>query len=74
MEHVCHHKNPESSSQHSSDDILSDSPTAIQQSMEKRGRKSPRRCGFEEGKEGDRIGGGEVRPQSSKRMKRYKGK
>ena len=37
------HKSPESSSQHNNNSISSDLPTVIQQSTEKRGRKSPRR-------------------------------
>ena len=74
VERVRHHKNPESSSQHNSKDISSDSPTATQQSMEKRGRKFPRWCEFEEDKEGGRTGGGEAHQRLSKRMKKHKGK
>ena len=73
MKHVRHHKNPESSSQHSSSSISSDLPTAIQRSTEKRGRKSPQRHKFEEDKGGGRTGGGEVHQRLSKRMKKCKG-
>ena len=73
MERVRHHKNPEPSSQHNSDGTSSNSPIAIQRSMEKRGRKFPQRCEFEEDKGGGRTGGGEVHQQLSKHMKRYKG-
>ena len=73
VECVCHHKNPESSSQHNSGSISSDSLTAIQWSMEKRWRKSPQRHEFEEDKGGGRTGGGEVHQRLSKRMKKCKG-
>ena len=73
VKHVRHHKNPESSSQHSSSSISSDLPTAIQRSTEKRGRKSPQRHKFEEDEGGGRTGGGEVHQQLSKRMKKCKG-
>ena len=68
------HKSPESSSQHNNNNISSDSLTAIQQSTEKRGRKSPRRHEFEEDKGGGRTGGGEAHQRLSKRAKKYKGK
>ena len=73
VERVRHHKNPESSSQHNSDNISSDSPTATQQSMEKRERKFPRRHEFEEDKEGGRTGGGEAHQRLSKHAKMCKG-
>ena len=82
VERVRHHKNPESSSQHTSpesssqhnnNNISSDSLTAIQQSTEKRGRKSPRRHEFEEDKGGGRTGGGEAHQRLSKCAKKYKG-
>ena len=73
MEHICHHKNPESSSQHNSDDISSDSLTETQRSMEKKGRKLPRWRELEEDEEGGRTGGGEAHQQLSKHMKKHKG-
>ena len=73
MECIHHHKNPESSSQHSSDDISSDLPTATQRSMEKRGRKFSQRREFEEDEEGGRTGGGEAHQRLSKRMKKHRG-
>ena len=73
MERVCHHRSPESSSQHNSSNILSDLPTAIQRSMGKRKRKSPRRRKLKEDKEGGRTGGGEVHQRLSKRMKKHEG-
>ena len=74
VERVCRHRSPELPSQHNSDNILSDSPTAIQQSMGKRERKSPQRCELEEDKEGGRTGGGKVHRRLSKCMKEHKGK
>ena len=69
---VRHHKSPGLSSQHNNNNISSDSPTAIQQSMEKRGRKSPRRHKFEEDKGGNRTGGGEAHQWLWKRAKKCK--
>ena len=73
VERIRHHKSPKSSSQHNNDNISSDSPTAIQRSTEKRGRKSPQRHELEEDKEGGKTGGGGAHQRSSKRAKKYKG-
>ena len=73
-ERIHHHKNPRSPSQHNSDNILSDLPTAIRQSTEKKGRRSPQRRKLEEDEEGDKIGEGEAHQQSLKRARRCKGK
>ena len=74
VERICHHKSPELPSQHNNNNTLSDLPTAIQQSTEKRGRKSPRQHESEEDKGGDRTGGGEAHQRLSKCAKRCKGK
>ena len=73
VERIRHHKNPESSSQPNSDNISSDSPTATQRSMEKKGRKFPRRREFEEDEGGGRTGGEEAHPRLSKHVKKYNG-
>ena len=73
-ERVRHHKSPGSSSQPSNSNISSDSPTAIQQSTEKRGRKSPRQHELEEDKGGGRTGGGEAHQWLWKRAKKCRGK
>ena len=73
-ERVRRHKNPKPSSQHNNDNTLSDSLTATPQSMEKKGRKLPRRHEPKEDEGDDRTGGGEAHPQSSKHVRTCKGK
>ena len=75
VEHVRYHKSPESSSQHSNSDVLSDllTVTATQQSMEKKERKFLRQYEREEDKGDDETGGGEAHQRQSKCMRRCKG-
>ena len=73
VERICYHKDPESSSQHNNDSISSNSLTAIQQSMEKRERKSSRQHESEEDKGDGKTGGGEAHRRLSKRARKCKG-
>ena len=73
VERVHRYKTPQPSSRLSNDGTSSNSPTAIQQSTEKRGKRLPLflKSGEDEG--GDVAEGGEDHQRSLRRVKRCKG-